>query len=67
MSSPSATALGALVDSSTGFAAPDAAGLSDGELMQLQRSLAEIRRRVDAWSASVAAEIVRPYGEDLFR
>lgn len=62
---PAPAAFAALVDSSTRFAAPDAVGLSDDELMQAQRSLAEIRRRVDAWSASVAAEIARRSRHEL--
>jgi len=63
MSTPSVFA--ALVDSSTGFAAPASEGLSDVELMQTQRSLAEFRRRVDAWSASVAAEIAHRSRHEL--
>jgi hypothetical protein len=47
----------ALVDSSTRFAAPASDELSDASLMGLQRELAEVRRRVDAWSASIAAQI----------
>lgn len=63
MSSPSAFA--ALIDSSTNFAAPASQGLSDAELMVTQRSLAEIRRRADAWSASVAAEIAHRSRHEL--
>lgn len=57
MSSPAP--LADLVDLSTRFAAPASEALSDEALMQAQRSLAEVRRRVDAWSAAVAAEISR--------
>jgi len=63
MTSPAA--LASLVDPSTRFAAPSSAELSDEALMQTQRSLAEIRRRVDAWSASVAAEIARRSRHEL--
>jgi len=56
---PSLTAFAALVDSSTRFAAPACESLSDDELMRTQREVAEVRRRVDAWSASLAAEIAR--------
>lgn len=54
MASP--TAFASLVDISTGFVVP-AVPSSDAELLQLQRSLAEIRRRVDAWSAANAGQI----------
>lgn len=57
MSSPAR--LADLVDLSTRFAAPASEALSDEALMHAQRSLAEVRRRVDAWSAAVAAEIAR--------
>jgi hypothetical protein len=60
-----ADALAGLVDSSTRFAAPSSEGLSDEALMQTQRSLAEVRRRVDAWSAEVAAEIARRSRHEL--
>jgi len=63
MSAPAAFA--SLVDPSTAFAAPACEGLSDAELMATQRSLAEVRRRVDAWSASVAAEIGRRSRHEL--
>jgi hypothetical protein len=46
-----------LVDLSARFVAPASSGLSDAALMERQRQLAEFRRRGDAWSASVAAEI----------
>ena len=54
-----------LVDSSTAFAAPASEGLSDSSLLQMQRDLAEIRRRVDAWSASVAAQIAHRSRHEL--
>src|SRR6059036_2771891 len=57
--------LASLVDSSTEFAVPVSEGLSDGELLQAQRSLAEVRRRVDAWSASIAAEIANRSRHEL--
>lgn len=50
-------ALTALADLSAPFAPPPAAGLNDVDLLDAQRSLAEIRRRVDAASAVVAGEI----------
>lgn len=62
---PFRTAFAPLVDSSTRFSAPGCESLSDDELMQTQRSLAEFRRRVDAWSASVAAEIARRSRNEL--
>jgi len=67
MQSPaqSAAALARLVDSSTRFVAPSSEALSDDALMQTQRSLAEVRRRVDAWSAGVAAEIARRSRHEL--
>jgi hypothetical protein len=39
------------------FVAPPAAGLDDSALLESQRALAEIRRRVDASAAVIAAEI----------
>jgi hypothetical protein len=54
-----------LVDSSTGFVAPSSSGLDDASLMGLQRSLAEVRRRADAWSASVAAEVAHRSRHEL--
>jgi hypothetical protein len=62
---PSPSAFATLVDSSTHFAAPASQGLSDAELMATQRSLAEVRRRADAWSASVAAEIAHRSRHEL--
>ena len=63
MSSPAP--LADLVDLSTRFAAPASETLSDEALMAAQRSLAEVRRRVDAWSAAVAAEISRRSRHEL--
>jgi hypothetical protein len=60
-----AAALADLVDPSTGFAVPPSDGLDDAALMEVQRSLAEFRRRVDAWSASVAAEIAHRSRHEL--
>src|SRR4051812_33133413 len=62
---PIPSAFAALVASSASFAVPALDGLSDPELMQAQRSLAEVRRRVDAWSASVAAEIAHRSRNEL--
>ncbi|CAN5509439.1 HNH endonuclease signature motif containing protein [soil metagenome] len=53
---PTSTAFASLVDPSTAFVVP-AAPASDAELLELQRTLAEIRRRVDAWSAANAGRI----------
>lgn len=47
----------ALADVSVAFAPAPAAGLDDTGLVEAQRTLAEIRRRVDASAAVVAAEI----------
>ncbi|MEO8094412.1 MAG: DUF222 domain-containing protein [Pseudolysinimonas sp.] len=47
----------ALADVSAAFTPPPATGLSDNDLMDTQRSLAEIRRRVDAAAAVITAEI----------
>ncbi|MES1170611.1 MAG: DUF222 domain-containing protein, partial [Leifsonia sp.] len=67
MSTPPAfaAALADLVDPSAGFAVPPSDGLDDAALMEVQRSLAEFRRRVDAWSASVAAEIAHRSRHEL--
>jgi hypothetical protein len=47
----------AIADTSVAFAPPPAGALDDAGLIEAQRTLAEIRRRVDAASAVVAAEI----------
>ena len=57
--------LASLVDLSTAFTTPASEGLSDSSLLQMQRDLAEIRRRVDAWSASVAAQIAHRSRHEL--
>lgn len=54
-----------LVDVSCAFEPPRAADLPDDELIILQQSLAEIRRRVDTASATVAAEIAHRSRRDL--
>ena len=54
---PPRTAFASLVDSSTGFVVPTVEGLADAALLELQRELAEFRRRADAWSAAIAAQI----------
>ncbi|MES1169730.1 MAG: hypothetical protein ABUL47_03470, partial [Leifsonia sp.] len=52
-------------DVSTPFAPPAVAGLDDQTLMQTQRTLAEIGRRVSASAALVAAEIAHRSRRDL--
>src|ERR1700712_4018916 len=59
------SAFASLVDSSTVFVAPSAEALPDTELLALQLSLAEIRRRVDAWSAAVAGQIAHRSRHEL--
>jgi len=54
---PGSSAFASLVDTSTAFAVPAVDSLTDAELLQLQRDLAEIRRRTDAWSAAAAGQI----------
>ncbi|MDP9027402.1 MAG: 13E12 repeat family protein, partial [Actinomycetota bacterium] len=54
---PTPTVFASLVDTSTAFVVPAVEGLSDASLMQVQRDLAEVRRRTDAWSAAVAGQI----------
>ena len=53
----SRSSFAALVDTSTTFVVPAAQGLADARLFELQRELAEIRRRTDAWSAAIAGQI----------
>jgi hypothetical protein len=62
---PAPTVFLALVDPSTRFAAPAVVELTDTSLLQLQRDLAEIRRRVDAWSAAVAGQIAHRSRREL--
>jgi hypothetical protein len=51
------TLVASLVETEQPFAAPAVDGLSDDELIALQRVLAEVRRRADAAAASVAAAV----------
>ncbi|RZT66442.1 HNH endonuclease [Microcella alkaliphila] len=51
------TLVASLVETEQPFAAPAVDGLSDDELISLQRLLAEVRRRADAAAASVAAAV----------
>ncbi|MGY6496662.1 MAG: DUF222 domain-containing protein [Microcella sp.] len=51
------TLVASLVELGEPFAAPAVDGLSDDELIALQRSLAEVRRRADVAAASVAAAV----------
>jgi hypothetical protein len=44
---------------------PGVEGLSDVALLQLQRDLAEVRRRVDAWSAAAAGQIAHRSRREL--
>ena len=53
----SADTYSALADVSVAFILPTPSGLDDAELIEAQRTLAEIRRRVDAAAAVMAAEI----------
>lgn len=53
----SADSYSALADVSAAFAPPPARQLSDSELLEAQRVLAEIRRRVDAAAAALAGEL----------
>lgn len=62
---PFPTAFAKLADPSASFAVPPVAVLDDRELLDVQRSLAEIRRRVDASSAAVAAEIAHRSRREL--
>jgi hypothetical protein len=59
---PSNTLLTLLADVTVAFEAPTVAAVSalgEPELLGLQRTLAEVRRRVDTASAAVAAEVAR--------
>jgi len=58
MPTPTA-AFASLADIAVAFALPSAAGFDDTELIEAQRTLAEIKRRVDATAAVFAAEIHR--------
>lgn len=57
--------LASLVDATQPFAPPQTVGLPDAELLDLQRDLAEIARRVSASAAAVAAEIAHRSRPDL--
>ncbi len=59
------TGFAPLVDLSTGFVAPPVVEVPDASLLSLQRDLAEIRRRVDAWSAAVAGQIAHRSRREL--
>ncbi len=61
---PSGT-FSALADLSVPFAAPPVGGLDDASLLDLQRHLAEIRRRVDSVSAAVAGEVAHRSRQEL--
>ena len=55
----------ALADLTVPFEPPTVGGLSDDELIDEQRSIAEIRRRTDATAAVIAAEIGRRSAREL--
>jgi hypothetical protein len=61
----SADTYSALADVSAEFTPPPACDLDDSTLLDAQRTLAEIRRRVDASAAVVAAEIARRSAPEL--
>ena len=54
---PTGPAFAALIDLSISFTLPPAEDFSDSDLLDTQRQLAEVRRRVDAFSAAVAGQI----------
>ena len=60
-----ASAFARLGDVSVAFAVPATAALSDEELLSSQRVVAEIRRRVDAAAAVLAAEIAHRSRREL--
>ena len=62
---PPAPDYSALADVSVPFAAPAVAHLCDDDLIETSRVLAEIRRRADAASAAVAAEIAHRSRREL--
>lgn len=49
--------LARVADLTVDFTAPSSSGIDPDELLARQRQLARIRRRIDAWSTSIAAEI----------
>ena len=57
MSAPAVVSFAHLADLSLPFAPPVTSTLDDAALLSAQRSVAEIRRRVDATAAALAAEI----------
>ncbi len=63
MSSPVGYA--ALAESVTAFVSPDPTVLSDTALLDAQRVLASVRRRVDAHAAVIAAEIAHRSRREL--
>ncbi|MFT4028460.1 MAG: DUF222 domain-containing protein [Protaetiibacter sp.] len=59
------TFLAALGDPATVFTVPEVAGLADAELLDGQRAVAELRRRVDAVAAAFAGEIAHRSRREL--
>jgi len=57
--------LAGLGDAATAFAVPEVAGLADAELLDGQRAVAELRRRVDAVAAAFAGEIAHRSRREL--
>lgn len=57
--------LATLGDAATPFAVPAVSGLADAELLEGQRALAELRRRVDAIAAAFAGEIAHRSRREL--
>jgi hypothetical protein len=57
--------LAGLGDAATPFAVPEVAGLADAELLDGQRAVAELRRRVDAVAAAFAGEIAHRSRREL--
>lgn len=62
---PSPSPFAGLVALSTGFSAPSVEGIDDASLLALQSDLAEVRRRVDAFSATVAGQIAHRSRHEL--
>jgi hypothetical protein len=59
------TYLAALGDAAAPFAVPTVAGFTDAELLDGQRAVAELRRRVDAVAAAFAGEIAHRSRREL--
>lgn len=57
--------LAAIGDAATPFAVPEVAGFTDVELLDGQRAVAELRRRVDAVAAAFAGEIAHRSRREL--